>query len=996
MPIPTPADFRDRTKKHSEVREMMAQMAENVAPIQKVDLKQKHISADTAELIDFSTYLQVGNLNAATGLLENSQYTNRRSIVDFPVVQGVTYRIQNTADVVSSLRVAFFDANQNLLSVITKTAGQMVDWIFTAPANAAKANITLKSGNTDSIAYDASLVRFYSSASGVFELSKVNNFSLRDDRVPGLQANLSSVAGKTNTLEKEIFKSEQYNDWLEFGLDSAGGLNTVNTQSHLEYISVQDGDVLSSDKPMYRINLYKADKSFISQGGFTGGSSFTIPSGLNVVFVRISKTESHTTNTTVVTVTSPVSEIIKMKATVAENANTVALNKVAIQQKQDIIKPATASLIDFTAYLKVGNINASTGLLENTGSKNRRSIVDFPVVQGFTYRIQNTADLLSNLRIGWFDSNGTLLSVTNRPAGQMADWIFTAPANAVKANITLKSGNTDSVVFDSGLVKFFSSTNGDFKLTHINGFELAGAGGGDTATDPDAVKNVVVGGIYANKDGNGVVVIGDATAQRSGLMSPVDKAKLDALINGIITINGSGVTKNAASFGFLPNNNADDNVVALKAAVAGGGTILIDYPGVYDINQTIPLESNTLILFGAKVYINKVLFSGKSPKYTFINEGAYRKQWNENIILRGMKMICNGIGNGTDGTAGIPGLRGHIAMHYIRNFHLDDFELLDGDAQSYVVHVCTFENIKITSPHIEGYKDAIHLGNGDCYLIRDGRFKTYDDPIALNCHDYATGQPELGSLTNGLIENCYDLADPDRGTTGYFARILAGAWIDWKSGMTVQQSDTVVASNGKMYRVSNGVTDPVTYYTSLTEPSHATGTATIDGIKWTMIQDQNVGHSVGVRGLTFRNIYLQKPRPIGISIHFDKDRHSRSYYPNSEIPDQDGIVFDGLYQQADIPTLISAVTPLKTVKIINSEIGDTRINLTNINTDGMTYEPVNVLMMGNTFKGKLAGQPLISTAAGRTAKVKILGSIKENDSYNPTFGSGVTVISSDL
>lgn len=664
--------------------------------------------------------------------------------------------------------------------------------------------------------------------------------------------------------------------------------------------------------------------------------------------------------------------------------------------KQDQIVPSDVSIIDFTAYLKVGNIDVTTGLLVETNKVNRRSIVDFPVVQGVTYRIQNNSDLLSNLSVGWFDSNGTLLSVTNRPAGQMADWIFTAPANAVKANITLKSGNTDSIAYDAGLVKFFSSTNGDFKLTHINGFELAGAGGGGTATDPEAVKNVVVGGIYANKDGNGIVIIGDASAQRSGLMSPADKAKLDALINGTITINGSGVTKNAASFGFLPTNNADDNVVALKAAVAGGGTILIDYPGVYDINQTIPLESNTLILFGAKVYINKVLFNGKSPKYTFINEGAYRKQWNENIILRNLKMMCNGIGNGTDGTANIAGLRGHVAMHYIRNFQLDDFELLDGDAGSYVVHICTFENIKITGPHIEGWKDAIHLGNGDCYLIRDGRFKTYDDPIALNCHDYATGQPELGSLTNGLIENCYDLADPDRGTTGYFARILAGAWIDWESGMTVQQSDTVVASNGKMYRVSNGVTDPVTYYTSLTEPSHATGTATIDGIKWTMIQDQNVSHSVGVRGLTFRNIYLQKPRPTGISIHFDKDRYSRSYYPNSEIPDQDGIVFDGLYQQADIPTLINAVTPLKTVKIINSEIGDTRINLTNINTAGMVYESVNVLMMGNTFKGKLAGQPLISTATGRTAKVKILGSIKENDSYSPTFGAGVTVLASDL
>ena len=31
MPIPSPAEFRDRTKKHSQVREMMAQMAENVA-----------------------------------------------------------------------------------------------------------------------------------------------------------------------------------------------------------------------------------------------------------------------------------------------------------------------------------------------------------------------------------------------------------------------------------------------------------------------------------------------------------------------------------------------------------------------------------------------------------------------------------------------------------------------------------------------------------------------------------------------------------------------------------------------------------------------------------------------------------------------------------------------------------------------------------------------------------------------------------------------------
>ena len=39
MPIPTPADFRDRTKKHSQVREMLAQMAENVESKESVTEK---------------------------------------------------------------------------------------------------------------------------------------------------------------------------------------------------------------------------------------------------------------------------------------------------------------------------------------------------------------------------------------------------------------------------------------------------------------------------------------------------------------------------------------------------------------------------------------------------------------------------------------------------------------------------------------------------------------------------------------------------------------------------------------------------------------------------------------------------------------------------------------------------------------------------------------------------------------------------------------------
>ncbi len=930
--------------------------------------KQNFVKADSVVNLDFSAYLQVGSLNSTTGLLENQGALSRRSIVGFPVEQGKYYNVQNLADSASNLYVAWFTSSNVLVNVQKVEPGTMRDQIFSPPKTATKVNIGVKSGATDSAEYRENTVNFYVSSSG-FTIDRINGFRVKD---PELTADVERLKSH---IESD---NEIYNVWNQFGLSSNGALNSDPIQSHLEYIAVEPGDVLTSDtRPMFRINLYDVNKSFISQGGFTGGSTYTIPSGLGVAFVSVSMESLYTSNNASVTRTPMKSKV--------EQALSLAM------KSQELILPDNILTVDFSAYLQVGNISSTTGLLEGQNFSNRRSIIDFPLEQGKYYNLQNLADTVSNLRVAWFSSSNELLSISTISAGGMVSWNFTAPQNAVKVNITIKSGNTDGQPYDSNKIKFFKSTS-ELKVKRINGFELAGANA--SGTDPDAIKQVIVGGLYANKTGN-IVTINSATAQQSGLMSAADKAKLDALINGTITINGSGVTKNAAAFGFLPTNNADENVTALKAAVEGGGTILIDYPGVYDINESIPLESNTLILFGAKVYINKVLFNGKSPRYTFINKGAYTREWNENIILKNLKIICNGIGNGGDGTPSIPGLRGHVAMFYIRNFELDNFELLDGDAISYVVHVCTFENIKITGPHIEGWKDAIHLGNGKTFLIRDGQFRTYDDPIALNAHDYATGQPELGWVENGLIENCYDLDDPIRGTTGYFARILAGAWVDWFLGMVVQQSDTVVASNGKMYRVSNGVGETTVYYTSTTEPSHATGTVELDGIKWTMCQDNGITHTVGVRNVKFKDIFLQKDRAEALSIHFDTGRFSRSYYPNAEMPVQENITFEGLHVQAKIPTLVSAITPLKNLKIINSEIGESKIRLKNVNTPGMVYQPLNILMMGNTFMG-IASHNLVECESGRTARVKILGSIKENDGYNPTYSAGVTVLSSDL
>lgn len=67
---------------------------------------------------------------------------------------------------------------------------------------------------------------------------------------------------------------------------------------------------------------------------------------------------------------------------------------------------------------------------------------------------------------------------------------------------------------------------------------------------------------------------------------------------------------------------------------------------------------------------------------------------------------------------------------------------------------------------IKGMKDGVHLGRGNGFTISNCVFQTFDDAIALNAHDYSIGNPELGWIENGVIENCHDLSAEN--TTGFF------------------------------------------------------------------------------------------------------------------------------------------------------------------------------------------------------------------------------------
>lgn len=413
-----------------------------------------------------------------------------------------------------------------------------------------------------------------------------------------------------------------------------------------------------------------------------------------------------------------------------------------------------------------------------------------------------------------------------------------------------------------------------------------------------------------------------------------------------------------SEFGFTPQNDGGRNAEILQKAIVKGGDIYIDMPGVYELSETIYVGDDTSIIFCNGASIKRVKNEGETGP-VFINEGAYRKKYNKNIKIIGMKLICNGVvsdeyKNGCK--KGILGIRAHVAFHYVKNLEIRDFEVHDLPAKDFAIQVCNFENILIENGIIEGKKDGIHLGTGDKFTIRHFKFRTFDDPIALNAHDYAISNPEMGWIENGIIEDCYDLDDDS--TTGYFCRILAGAWKKWEKGMIIQNSDSVVY-NGKVYRAF--MRPDGTLYTSMTAPDLSEGKVNADGIVWCMTQENEV-YNCGCRNIIFRDIFLQKKRPVAFSIHFDKDAWSRSYYPNAQAPVQENIKFENVHCQNEIPILLYSRTPMNHIKFVDCTLNGNDIELENIDTEGIEYGVAQISMRGTTFCTKR--QKLISADEG--------------------------------
>lgn len=447
--------------------------------------------------------------------------------------------------------------------------------------------------------------------------------------------------------------------------------------------------------------------------------------------------------------------------------------------------------------------------------------------------------------------------------------------------------------------------------------------------------------------------------------------------------------KDASEYGFAPEKSGKENTAALQKAFDAGGTIEVTKPGDYKIADTVFIGDDTSLICANGVRFVKS-DEGKKFAHVILNKGALTKTWNSHITIRGLHIVVNGMDH-CDWK--VFGLRGQLAFFYVKDLRIEGFRCLDLGRGQYCIHVCTFEDVVVDDVRVFGGKDGVHFGRGKRFTIRNGVFETGDDAIALNAHDYSSGNPELGWIEDGVIENCHDLDNPAR-RIGFFCRILAGAWCDWRAGMEVQQGDSVVA-DGRLYRVSMPV-DGKTYISN-TKPTHLKGQKKLDGINWVWVQDEAI-YDCGVRNVIFRDCYLAKPR-TAFSVHYDFGKYSRSQYPGAKPPQQEGILFDNInVLYTNNSSFVSIATPVDSISINNCTLRGGGIRFgANKAMANYGYGRTQIQINGCRFYAPGAWQLISNPIADKPIDLVTTGNMWYSPKFAPVVSKvGVWTIKSDL
>ena len=443
----------------------------------------------------------------------------------------------------------------------------------------------------------------------------------------------------------------------------------------------------------------------------------------------------------------------------------------------------------------------------------------------------------------------------------------------------------------------------------------------------------------------------------------------------------------ADEFGLPPTAKGVNNAKALQAAVDKGGTITVSKPGTYKIAATVYIGDNTSLIFGNGVIIQKSDETGRFT-HVLLNKGALTRTYNHNITITGLDIRVNNVDLPM---STIYGLRGHVALFYVKDVKIERFRCSGLVNGQFALHICTFEDLLINDVIINGKKDGIHLGPGKRFKISNGVFQTGDDAIALVPGDWVSANPEFGNREDGVIENCSDI--PDDYLEGAFSKIVASAWVDWKPGIAVKHGDAVV-SNGRIYRVVAQLDNRV--YTSHTQPTFDKGMAVLDSINWLMFQRDTI-HTAVVKNVVFRDIFLTSVR-VPFQLMSYSNKWSHSYYKGAKLPIQGPLSFENITMISDNKkALISISTPCNVINVRHSVLQNNWIEFQHA-ADYDVYPKTYVSFTNCTFNASGDYTLVRNKSKGKEVSVKTVGSLEtgENFSAKVEAGEGVIHVDSDL
>lgn len=364
------------------------------------------------------------------------------------------------------------------------------------------------------------------------------------------------------------------------------------------------------------------------------------------------------------------------------------------------------------------------------------------------------------------------------------------------------------------------------------------------------------------------------------------------------------------------------------------------------------------------------------------------KTYNYHISISGLNLSVNGV----DTWMGeIYGQRGHVSFVWIKDLTIEHFRCTDLSSGQFCIQICTFEDVLINDVIIKGKKDAIHFGRGKRFRISNGIFQTADDAIALAAGDWISGNPELGDIEDGIIENCYDLkADI---LEGAFAKIVPAAWVDWKPGIEVRHGDAVV-SDGRIYRVLGPINDKV--YTSVTKPSFKKSSMMLDSIEW-LLHQTDTFHTAVVKNVVFRDIYLESIRvPFQLTCY--DNNYSHSYYKGAPIPVQSGISLENIrVLSTNKKALVAISSPCDILTIKNSFLKDNGVEFRQAK-DFDAYPKTIISFANCTFNSSGNITLVKNNIKDKEIFLKTFGSIEtgENFSARVEQGAGIIRVKSDL